>query len=98
MIATSALVLAAIYVLWLYQRMMTGPVARGSEGIRDLAPRELVVVVPLIGALIFFGVYPKPVLEFIDPAVTQTLTIIGSVDPPPSVPAQPEAANPGGAR
>lgn len=97
-IATSALVLAAIYVLWLYQRMMTGPVSRGSEGIRDLLPRELVVVVPLIGALIFFGVYPKPVLEFIDPAVTQTLTTIGSVDPPPSVPAQPEAANPGGAR
>ncbi|WP_328396563.1 NADH-quinone oxidoreductase subunit M [Nocardia sp. NBC_00416] len=96
--AAGALVLAAIYVLWLYQRMMTGPVAEGSEGIRDLVPRELVVVVPLIGALIFFGVYPKPVLDFIDPAVTQTLTTIGTVDPPPSVPAQPEAANPGGVR
>lgn len=95
-LATGALVLAAIYVLWLYQRMMTGPVAAGNEKIRDLVPRELVVVVPLIGALIFFGVYPKPILDFIDPAVQQTLTTIGSVDPPPPVPAQPEAANTGG--
>ncbi|NUS91203.1 MAG: NADH-quinone oxidoreductase subunit M [Nocardia sp.] len=97
-IAAGALVLAAVYVLWLYQRMMTGPVAEGSDRIRDLVPRELVVVVPLLGALIFFGVYPKPVLDFIDPAVTQTLTTVGSVDPPPPVPAQPEAANPGGVR
>lgn len=95
-LATGALVLAAIYVLWLYQRMMTGPVAKGNEGIRDLVPRELVVVVPLVGALIFLGVYPKPVLDFIDPAVQQTLTTIGSVDPPPPVPVQPEAANTGG--
>ncbi|MBF6348341.1 MULTISPECIES: NADH-quinone oxidoreductase subunit M [Nocardia] len=95
-LATGALVLAAIYVLWLYQRMMTGPVTEGNEGIRDLVPRELVVVVPLVGALIFLGVYPKPVLDFIDPAVHQTLTTIGSVDPPPPVPVQPEAANTGG--
>lgn len=97
-IASAALVLAAVYVLWLYQRMMTGPVAQGSERIRDLVPRELVVVVPLLGALIFFGVYPKPMLDFIDPAVTQTLTTVGSIDPSPPVPAQPEAANSGGVR
>ncbi|MGW0181656.1 NADH-quinone oxidoreductase subunit M [Nocardia sp. NPDC003345] len=96
-IASAALVLAAVYVLWLYQRMMTGPVAEGSDKIRDLVPRELAVVVPLIAALIFFGLYPKPVLDFIDPAVNQTLTTIGSVDPPPPVPARPEAANSGGA-
>ncbi|WP_039825004.1 NADH-quinone oxidoreductase subunit M [Nocardia testacea] len=95
-IAAAALVLAAIYVLWLYQRMMTGPVREGSERIRDLVPRELVVVVPLLGALIFFGIYPRPVLDFIDPAVNQTLTTIGIVDPAPPVPARPEAANPGG--
>ncbi|WP_280397647.1 NADH-quinone oxidoreductase subunit M [Nocardia carnea] len=97
-LATGALVLAAIYVLWLYQRMMTGPVTKGNEGLRDLVPREMVVVVPLIGALIFFGLYPKPVLDFIDPAVNQTLSTIGSVDPSPPVPAEPEAANSGGTR
>ena len=43
----TALVLAAIYMLWLYQRVMTGPVANGNEGISDLRPRELLVVAPL---------------------------------------------------
>lgn len=98
-VATAALVLAAIYVLWLYQRMMTGPVTEGNHGIKDLVPRELAVVVPLLGALIVLGVYPKPMLEFIDPAVNRTLTTIGIHDPQPTAPATPEAssANTGGA-
>ncbi|GAB2667920.1 NADH-quinone oxidoreductase subunit M [Nocardia goodfellowii] len=98
-VASAALVLAALYVLWMYQRMMTGPVTTGNEKLRDLVPREYAVVVPLIAALIFLGVYPKPVLDFIDPAVTQTLTTIGREDPKPSVPAVTEAgpaAIPGG--
>ncbi|WP_054812517.1 NADH-quinone oxidoreductase subunit M [Nocardia arizonensis] len=90
-IAVVALVLAALYVLWLYQRMMTGPVREGNDRLYDLVPRELAVVVPLIGALIFLGVYPKPVLDLIDPAVGQTLTTIGKHDPEPSVPTLPEA-------
>ncbi|MFG1793639.1 NADH-quinone oxidoreductase subunit M [Nocardia sp. NPDC049149] len=98
-IATGALVLAAVYVLWLYQRMMTGPVKKGNEHLYDLVPRELAVVVPLIAALLFFGVYPKPILDFINPAVSQTLTTIGKHDPTPSVPPLPEAGKadlPGG--
>ncbi len=98
-VATIALVLAALYVLWLYQRMMTGPVTKGNEHLSDLVPREMIVVAPLIAALIFLGVYPKPVLDFIDPAVGQTLTTIGKHDPEPSVPALPEAGaadRPGG--
>ncbi|WP_406230809.1 NADH-quinone oxidoreductase subunit M [Nocardia sp. NBC_01009] len=94
-IATGALVLAALYVLWLYQRMMTGPVKEGNERLYDLVPRELAVVVPLIAALLFLGVYPKPLLDFINPAVGQTLTTIGRHDPAPSVPSLPEAGAPG---
>ena len=37
-VASSALVLSAIYILWLYQRMMTGPVTDGNERVRDLLP------------------------------------------------------------
>ncbi|WP_227999826.1 NADH-quinone oxidoreductase subunit M [Nocardia australiensis] len=95
-IATGALVLAALYVLWLYQRMMTGPVKDGNERLHDLVPRELAVVVPLIAALLFLGIYPKPVLDFINPAVGQTLTTIGKHDPAPSVPPLPEAGAPAG--
>lgn len=86
-IATGALVLAAIYVLWLYQRMMTGPVKHGNEHLRDLVPRELAVVVPLLAALLVLGFYPKPILDLVDPAVGHTLSTIGKHDPAPTVPA-----------
>ncbi len=79
----AALVLSSIYMLWLYQRVMTGPVARGNERISDLAPRELVVVAPLIALLLFLGLYPRPVLEIINPAVGHTMTTIGQHDPAP---------------
>ncbi|WP_203236592.1 NADH-quinone oxidoreductase subunit M [Nocardia panacis] len=90
-IATSALVLAALYVLWMYQRMMTGPVKEGNERLYDLVPRELAVVAPLIVALLFLGVYPKPVLDFVNPAVAHTLTTIGEHDPAPGTPARVDA-------
>ncbi|WP_197506058.1 NADH-quinone oxidoreductase subunit M [Mycobacterium sp. ACS4054] len=83
----TALVLSAIYMLWLYQRMMTGPVAAGNEKIGDLRARELVVVAPLIALLFVLGIYPKPVLDIINPAVENTMTTIGQHDPAPSVPA-----------
>lgn len=81
----TALVLSAIYMLWLYQRVMTGPVADGNERIGDLRARELLVVAPLIALLIALGVYPKPVLDLINPAVATTMTTIGQHDPAPSV-------------
>ena len=56
-----------------------------SERLRDLVPREIVVVAPLIALLLVLGVYPKPVLDVIDPAVSHTLTTIGQHDPAPKV-------------
>jgi NADH-quinone oxidoreductase subunit M len=84
--ATTALVLSAVYMLWLYQRVMTGSVAKGNERISDLVPRELLVVAPLIALLFVLGVYPKPVLDVINPAVQHTMTTIGQHDPAPTVP------------
>jgi NADH-quinone oxidoreductase subunit M len=83
--AVSALVLSALYILWMYQRMMTGPVKEGNEKLRDLLPRELAVVVPLVALLIVLGVYPKPALDVINPAVGHTLSNIGQTDPAPKV-------------
>ncbi|MBB2993564.1 NADH-quinone oxidoreductase subunit M [Mycolicibacterium iranicum] len=86
-LAAGALVLSAVYILWMCQRMMTGPVAAGlADGDRrfgDLVPRELVVVVPLIALLLVLGIYPKPALDVINPAVTHTLTTIDRTDPAP---------------
>ncbi len=82
-IGSTALVLSSIYMLWLYQRVMTGPVTPGNERLRDLVPREVVVVAPLLALLLFLGFYPKPVLDIINPGVTHTMTTIGQTDPTP---------------
>ncbi|WP_297602178.1 proton-conducting transporter membrane subunit, partial [Mycobacterium sp.] len=83
----TALVLSSVYMLWLYQRVMTGPVVSGNEKIGDLKARELIVVAPLIALLLVLGIYPKPVLDIINPAVENTMTTIGQHDPKPTVPA-----------
>jgi NADH-quinone oxidoreductase subunit M len=83
--AATALVLSAIYILWLYQRMMTGPVTHGNERLRDLLPRELAVITPLIALLLVLGVYPKVALDVINPAVGHTLTTMHLHDPTPGL-------------
>ena len=82
-IASTALVLSAVYILWLYQRVMGGPVRKGSDRLGDLRGRELVVVAPLLALLLVLGIYPKPALDVIDPAVQHTLSIVGEHDPAP---------------
>jgi NADH-quinone oxidoreductase subunit M len=84
-VAASALVLSAIYVLWLYQRTMTGPLRADNEKITDLVPRELAVVGPLLALVLVLGIYPKPMLDIVNPAVEQTLTIVGVEDPAPAI-------------
>jgi NADH-quinone oxidoreductase subunit M len=64
---------------------MTGPIAKDNDRIHDLVPREIFVVAPLIALLLVLGVYPKPVLDIINPAVDNTMTAIGQHDPAPTV-------------
>jgi NADH-quinone oxidoreductase subunit M len=54
---------------------------------KDLRPRELLAVAPLVGLLIFAGVYPKPVLDIINPAVKVTMSQVHEHDPVPPHPA-----------
>jgi NADH-quinone oxidoreductase subunit M len=84
--ATVGIILAAIYILWMYQRTMTGPVRPETERMPDLRPRELWAVGPLVALLIVFGVYPQPLLNIINPAVKQTLSQMHATDPVPPHP------------
>jgi NADH-quinone oxidoreductase subunit M len=86
-LATASIILAAIYILWMYQRTMTGPVRDEVASMPDLKPRELWAVGPLIALIIALGVYPKPVLDIINPAVHSTLAGVHSSDPVPPHPA-----------
>ncbi len=86
-IAVSAIVLSAVYILWLYQRAMTGPKPEGLV-IEDLNRREIGAVAPLLAALLVFGFYPMPLLDVINPYVEDTLAQVGVSDPSPTVPAE----------
>ncbi|WP_329383288.1 NADH-quinone oxidoreductase subunit M [Streptomyces sp. NBC_01716] len=88
-IATVGIVLAALYVLVLYQRTMTGPVNESVRTMPDLRLRELAVVTPLIALLLFLGVYPKPLTDIVNPAVEHTMSDVQKTDPKPEVEAAP---------
>ncbi len=76
-ISVSAIVLAAIYILWLYQRTFTGtPVPEVADFV-DLNRREVGAVAPLILALVLFGFYPRPLLDVINPTVDTILSDVG---------------------
>jgi NADH-quinone oxidoreductase subunit M len=92
--ATAGIILASIYALWMYQRIATGPVAEPVAAMPDLKIRELLAVFPLVALIVAMGVYPKPVLDVINPAVQSTLSQVHSTDPVPAhpAPAQPVTA------
>ena len=82
-VATTGIILAAIYILYLYQRTFQGTVSEKVTKFRDLNAREVFSVAPLIAIIIFLGVYPKPVLDVINPAVKATLSDVHKTDPAP---------------
>ena len=84
-VATVGIILAALYILLLYQRTMTGPKPASAAGTPDLTMREKWVVAPLIALFLVLGVYPKPALEVITPSVDASLQSIAAVDPEPIV-------------
>ena len=73
-VAAFGVVLAAIYMLWAYEQMFTGPVTNpDNEGLRDLNGRELAIILPIAVLIVFLGIYPKPALDRIQPSVDQIL-------------------------
>ena len=68
-VAAAGVILAAVYLLWAYQRVFHGPASGANAETPDLRWREGLVMAPFIAAIVFMGVYPKPVIERIEPAV-----------------------------
>ena len=84
-LGTTGIILAAIYVLYLYQRTFQGVVSEKVKKFRDLNAREVFAVAPLLALILFFGVYPKPLLDVINPAVRATLHDVHKTDPAPKL-------------
>src|SRR5690606_30092339 len=85
-IATTGVILAAIYVLWMYKRVAGGPATEAVSGMKDLNIRERLVIAPLIALLIGFGLFPKPLLDVINPAVGTTLANVSVNESGPGTP------------
>src|SRR5919198_2950652 len=78
-IAVSGVVLAAIYMLWGYQRTFQGPATERHKALFDLVPREIVAVVPVVAAMLLLGIYPKIVLDRINPTTASVVAWVQSV-------------------
>jgi NADH-quinone oxidoreductase subunit M len=85
-LATLGIILASVYILWMYQRTMAGEPNEATSQWRDLNRREVTVVAPLLVVIIALGFYPKPLLDVINPAIERTMQQVGVTDPPPVVP------------
>ena len=72
-VATLGVIFAALYMLWSFQRAFTGRAKNAVAKMKDLDLREIVVVVPLIALSLFLGIYPKPVLDRVEPAAERAV-------------------------
>jgi NADH-quinone oxidoreductase subunit M len=69
-LAVPGVILAAAYLLWLYQRVYFGPVTNPkNEKLTDLTPRELATFAPLIVLALAIGIYPKPLFQILEQPV-----------------------------
>jgi NADH-quinone oxidoreductase subunit M len=84
-IATTGVIFAAAYLLWALQRIIYNPLDKPeNEAVTDLTPRELAVLLPLVAGIVWMGVYPKPVLERMEPAARHYLEITSVTGPRPA--------------
>jgi NADH-quinone oxidoreductase subunit M len=73
-LATAGIILAAVYMLWMFQRVMFGPVTHEeNRHLPDLTVREWVVLVPVLLFIVWIGVYPQPFLKPTEASVKQLL-------------------------
>ena len=73
-VAALGVILAAVYLLWMYQRVLFGPVTNEkNRGMKDLSPREFWVLAPVIVLIVWIGVYPNPFLRKLDVSVSELL-------------------------
>ena len=68
-VAATGVILAALYLLWAYQRVFHGPADGENAEMEDLKLSEGLVLLPMLALIVFLGVYPKPMLERIEPSI-----------------------------
>jgi NADH-quinone oxidoreductase subunit M len=85
-VGSTGVILAAVYLLWAYQRVFHGVPTGDNATMVDMTWRERGIMVPLLAAIVFLGVYPKPALDRIQPSVDHLIAHVQHVDPSLHVP------------
>jgi NADH-quinone oxidoreductase subunit M len=85
-IAAAGVIMAAVYILYMFQKMFLGPegsiveeVKKHGHALRDLNAREIITIVPLLVFIFWIGLYPKPFFELMAPAVDKLVLLIQAV-------------------
>jgi NADH-quinone oxidoreductase subunit M len=77
MLATIGLLLGAVYLLWMYKRVMYGEITRDeNRTLKDMTNREYAYLLPIILFIVWIGVYPKPFLDKMDASVEHLLQVV----------------------
>ena len=80
--AAIGVVIAAIYMLWMVQRVLFGGLKKDLiKGLNDLSLREVIILVPLAFWTIFLGVYPKPFFERTEVSINHYIELVKSSEP-----------------
>ncbi|HEU4787281.1 MAG TPA: proton-conducting transporter membrane subunit, partial [Gemmatimonadaceae bacterium] len=81
-IAATGVILSAVYMLWMFQRVNYGPITKDENArMKDLSPREWAIVVPIIATAVVMGLFPAPFLRPIEPSVNRVVERIVSRQP-----------------
>ncbi|MCM2278044.1 MAG: NADH-quinone oxidoreductase subunit M [Oligoflexia bacterium] len=73
-VAALGVIFGAVYMLWMFQRVMFGPVNhKENESLKDLSFRELAVLIPMIVAIFAMGVFPNFFFSKLDPSISRFL-------------------------
>jgi NADH-quinone oxidoreductase subunit M len=76
-LATTGVILGAVYMLWMFQRVMFGVVTKDeNRNLKDLGGREILILVCMVFFIILMGVYPKMFFKKMDTSVTEYLALV----------------------
>jgi NADH-quinone oxidoreductase subunit M len=87
-IGGTGIILGAVYMLWMFQRVFFGSLHEKNAHLKDLSLREVLVLIPILIMIVFMGVYPKPFLNSMDVSVRALISQVKKGQEPRSMVAQ----------